>query len=279
MNELRVYLNGLLSDFLPDWLSAIILTIALIILWIFLGKIIILITKKALFRFLKIENQESKHITIAKLLSDVVRYVVWFIVGIVILTELNIDITPFLASAGVVGLAIGFGAQEIVKDFLSGFFLIFEGAIHVGDVIETNGFKGKVLEIGLRTTTIQNWKGEVKIVNNGDITSLINFSKADSLAIVDFGVAYDTNLQALVEAVEPFLDGVMDKYDEVIERPSYLGITELADSSINMRIIAKTKTMEHFQIERKLRKDLVEFLKSKGIEIPFPQVVIHSADL
>ena len=86
-------------------------------------------------------------------------------------------------------------------------------------------------------------------------------------------------MQALVEAVEPFLDGVMDKYDEVIERPSYLGITELADSSINMRIIAKTKTMEHFQIERKLRKDLVEFLKSKGIEIPFPQVVIHSADL
>jgi small conductance mechanosensitive channel len=203
--------------------------------------------------------------------------VVWFIVILIILAELNVDITPIIASAGVLGLAVGFGSQEMVKDFIAGFFIIFESIFNVGDVIEVQGFKGNVTSIGLRSTVITNWKGEVKTVSNGDISSCINFSKNDSLAIVDFGVAYDTDLNNLKTVVEAELENFKSKYEDMIELPQFLGVTELASSSINLRLIAKTKKMKHFAIERGLRKDLVELCEKNNIEIPFPQVVIHNA--
>ena len=194
----------------------------------------------------------------------------------VILTELEIDITPFIASAGVIGLAIGFGAQEVVKDFISGFFIIFEESFNVGDVIEVDGFKGNVLELGLRITKIKNWRGEIKIMRNGQMDSIINFSKGDSIAVINFGVSYETNLVNFPKLINEFIKSIDGKYDMIIEKPKYLGITELADSSINMRIIAKTITSEHFQIERDIRNDLVIFCVENDIEIPFPQLVIHN---
>jgi len=201
---------------------------------------------------------------------------IWFIIVIISLTELSIDITPFIASAGVIGLAIGFGAQEIVKDFITGFFLIFDQSFDVGDIIEVDGFKGTVLELGLRVTRIQNWKGEIKIINNGDIQTLINYSKADSIALVDFGVAYDTDLLKLQELMEPLLDEIKQSYENITERPVFMGVTEFASSSINLRIMAKTKPMQHFGIERGIRKDIVVYFNKHNVEIPFPQIVVHN---
>ena len=181
-----------------------------------------------------------------------------------------------IASAGVIGLAIGFGAQEIVKDFISGFFIIFEESFNVGDVIEADGFKGNVLELGLRITKIRNWRGEVKIIRNGQMDSIINYSKGDSIAVINFGVSYNTDLVKFPKLINKFIGSIDGKYDMVIEKPKYLGITELADSSINMRIIAKTVESQHFQIERDIRNDLVIFCVDNNIEIPFPQLVVHN---
>lgn len=275
MTDLRTILYDYLNTVLPEWLVAIIMGAVAILFWVIIGKFAIIIVKKIMYKVLRVKTKGARALTVAKLVSDIVKYVVWFVVVIMILIDLNVNITPFLASAGVVGLAIGFGAQEIVKDFLSGFFIIFEGSFNVDDVIEVDGFKGKVLEMGLRTTIIQNWKGEQKIINNGDINSLINFSKADSIAVVDFGVAYDTDLNKLYELMPPFVEQTKEKYENIIEMPSFLGVTELADSSINLRIIAKTKTMQHFQVERDIRRDIVNYFGEHDIEIPFPQVVIH----
>jgi small conductance mechanosensitive channel len=246
-------------------------------LWIVFAIVFIKVFSKIIDKLLRVNNKGAKALTISKLSKNIVKYIVWFIVVMVLLSNFGVDLTPFLASAGVVGLAVGFGAQELVRDFISGFFIIFDGDFQVGDVIEVDDFMGAVLSIGLRNTVIENWKGQQKIINNGSIQSIVNYSRANSVAIIDFGVAYDTDLQKLNEMMTEFLEMIFRKYEKIVEEPKFLGVVELSDSSINMRLIAKTKTLEHYQIERDIRSDLVEFLTQKGIEIPFPQVVIHNA--
>ncbi len=262
---------GLSSD-----VSNIVVSFILIALWILIGVISIIIVRQILFKLFKIKERGARALTVGKLTSSISKYVIWFIISMIILTELGIDVTPIIASAGVIGLAIGLGAQAIVKDFISGFFIIFEESFNVGDVIKVDGFKGNVLELGLRTTKIKNWRGEIKIIRNGDIDSLINFSKADSIAVINFGVSYNTDLVSLPKLMDEFIKSIDGKYDVIIEKPEYLGITELADSSINIRIIAKTISNKHFQVERDIRADLVVFCIENNIEIPFPQLVIHN---
>ncbi len=249
----------------------------MIIIWIIVGLLVIRAIKIVIFRSMKVNKNEARALTVANLLTSITKYLVWFIVTLLILGELNVDVTPFIASAGVLGLAVGFGAQEIVRDFISGFFIIFEGSFNVGDVVEVDGFKGNVLSLGLRTTIIENWLGERKIINNGSIGSIINFSKNDSIAIIDFGVGYDTDLEKLSVMMKDFVKRTEEKYEAIVETPQFLGVTELADSSINMRIIAKTNTMQHFQVERDIRKDLVELFGKHEVDIPFPQIVVHNA--
>lgn len=262
---------GLSSDF-----SNIVVSLILIVIWIVIGLISIIIVRQILYKLLKIKERGARALTVGKLTSSISRYVIWFIISMIILTELGIDVTPIIASAGVIGLAIGLGAQAIVKDFISGFFIIFEESFNVGDVIKVDGFRGDVIELGLRTTKIKNWRGEIKIIRNGDIGSLINFSKTDSIAVINFGVSYDTDLVNFPKLMDKFIKSIDGKYDVIIEKPKYLGITELADSSINMRIIAKTISNKHFQVERDIRANLIVFCGENNIEIPFPQLVIHN---
>jgi small conductance mechanosensitive channel len=251
--------------------------ITLSILWIFVAIITNRIIRKSIFRLLRVKDDEPRLLTLAKLLTSIFRYIIWFIVLMIILDIFGVDLSPFIASAGVGGLALAFGAQELVKDFISGAFIIFEDEFKVGDLIEVDDFTGTVKSIGLRTTIIENWKGQQKIINNGQIRSIINHSKSNSVAIIDFGVSYDTKMDNLYQLIDNFIDIINEKYHDIIERPQFLGVTELADSSINLRIMAKTKTLSHFQIERDIRRDLVDFFREHDIEIPFPQVVIHNA--
>lgn len=257
-------------------ISNLIASLIVIIIWIIVGIISIYVVRQILYRVFKIKDRGPRSLTIGKLISSISKYAIWFIVIMIILSELEIDITPFIASAGVLGLAIGFGAQSVVKDFISGFFIIFEESFNVGDVIEIDAFKGTVLDLGFRTTKLKDWKGDIKIVRNGDINSLVNFSKAESTAIIDFGVSYNTDLNVFKVKMEVFIESITGKYIVVIEPPKFVGITQLDDSSINMRIIAKTSPNQQYQVERDIRADLVLFFKENDIEIPFPQLVIHN---
>lgn len=279
MSNLSEAISNVLVDLWEingDVLDIIIIGVT-VVLWVVLGFLLIKISNFIIQRALKVSKKDPRSLTISRLVKSIIRYIVWFIVILLVLGELGVDITPFIATAGVLGLAIGFGTQELVKDFISGFFIIFEKTFNVDDVVEIDGFKGNVKSLGLRSTVIQNWKGEVKTINNGSIGSVVNFSKNDSVGIVDFGVSYDTNLENLVVLMNEFLDTAQEKYAVIKERPSFLGVTELADSSINVRIIFKTEPMQFFATERDLRKDVVTFLTEKNIEIPFPQLVLHNA--
>jgi small conductance mechanosensitive channel len=278
MNELKTILQNLLTGVgLSEAVAGFLVTIIAVILWIVVGVLVNSIVKRSIKRFLKKKDYESRTTTIGKLITSIARYTVWFIIVLTVLGEFNVNIAPILASAGVLGLAIGFGAQTIVKDFISGFFIIFDKVFNVGDLVEIQGFTGNIKALGLRVTVIQNWKGDVKTVSNGDISSVINYSKNNSTAVVEFGVAYETDLQKLNEIMQSFVKVEYDKYPDIVEEPKFLGVIALADSSINMRLIAKTLTLKHYQIERDLRKDLVEYFKENGITIPFPQIVVTNA--
>lgn len=275
------YIKQLFFDFfdkmnLLEGVSHFLSSILIVILWIIIGLIAIRIFRAFIYKGFKIRQKGPRALTIGKLMSSVVKYIIYFIIAILILVELKVDVTPIVASAGVFGLAIGFGAQEVIKDFVSGFFIIFEESFNEGDLVQVGGFTGKVIDLGIRVTKIQNWRNEVLIIRNGSMGSVINYSKADSIAVVDFGVSYKTDLDKFRVVVVEFMESIHGKINNIIEKPSYLGIIELAPSSINMRIIAKTVTLEHFQVERDIRSELILFCEANKIEIPFPQVVVHN---
>ncbi len=215
--------------------------------------------------------------TLAKLTLSIMRYLGWVVALIIVLAIWGVNIGPALAGLGILGLVIGLGAQKFINDLISGLFIIFEQHYDVGDIIESNGFKGEVIDIGLKTTRIKNWKGEVKILANGSISDTINYSKNPSLAIVDFGIAYAEDVEKTIELLNKELPKFTKSYPEIIEDPQILGVIELAGSSVNIRIIARTLTNQHFNIERQLRSFIKEVLDKHGVEIPFPQVVVHEA--
>ncbi len=260
---------------LSNLLVTFITTLVVIAVWLIVGFVAVKLVKKFVSTYFVRIKGERRGKTLSDLASSGLKVLIWFIVVLAIFDELGFEITPILASAGILGLAIGFGAQSLVKDVVSGFFIIIDNAYNIGETIEVSGFRGKVAYMNLRVTHIENFAGSLFIINNGQINALINWSRRNTTAIVDFGVDYTTNLAKVSEIMPPFMEQLNEQYEEIVELPSFLGVTALADSSINMRIIAKTSSGNHFAIERKIRQDLVNYLNKHKVSIPFPQLVVH----
>lgn len=214
--------------------------------------------------------------TLAKLLENILTYVVYFIAIIMILETVGIKIGPLLAGAGIVGLAVGFGAQNLVKDIITGFFIIFEDQFSVGDFIRVSTFEGTVEEIGLRTTKIKSWTGEVHILPNGNITEVTNFSIHNSVAFVDISIAYESDISEAERVIQELLLEVQDKYEDIVQPPELLGVQNLGASEVTLRVTCEVEPMRHFHIARMLRKDIKMRLEERGIEIPYPRIVMYN---
>lgn len=223
-----------------------------------------------------IRVSERRDATLAKLLVNILTYVAAFFSLMMILTTLNIDVKALLAGAGIVGLAVGFGAQSLVKDVITGFFIIFEDQFSVGDHIRIDQFEGTVEEIGLRTTKIKNWTGEVHILPNGSIIQVTNFSLNNSVAFVDVSIAYESDIMKAEKVLQELLEKLPAKYEEIVNPPEILGIQALGASDILIRVTAETLPMKHFFIARQLRKEIKLCFEENGIEIPFPRLVMYS---
>jgi moderate conductance mechanosensitive channel len=277
MGILETLLYGLFEPLIGDPLTRLVTSIIFALTWIVVGIIINYIKEKLIYGYYIQKKGDRRGKTLGSLVSSSTNVLVWFIIILIILDIFNVDTTPILASAGILGLAIGFGAQSLVKDIVSGFFIIMDNAYNLDETIEVSGYRGKVVYMNLRVTHVQNFMGSIFVIKNGQISTLINWSRNNTTALVDFGVAYDTDLSKVNDIMPAFMETLKERYEEIVEVPSFLGVTELADSSINMRIMAKTTNGNHFPIERKIRKDVVDFLKANDVEIPFPQIVLHQA--
>ncbi|TYS18081.1 mechanosensitive ion channel family protein [Rossellomorea vietnamensis] len=219
---------------------------------------------------------ERREATLSKLLENVLTYVVYFIAITMVLTNLGVEIGALLAGAGIVGLAVGFGAQNLVRDIITGFFIIFEDQFSVGDFIRVGALEGNVEEIGLRTTKIKNWTGELHIIPNGNIAEVTNFSIHNSIAVVDVSIAYEENIEKAERVISELLQTMPQKYEELVTPPDLLGVQTLGASDVVMRIVAECTPMQHWAMARNIRKDVKLVLDKHGIEIPFPRMVMYN---
>ncbi len=219
-----------------------------------------------------IENRRAE--TLEVLLRSVITYVVFFLAALTILQVFHVNTSAILASAGIIGLAVGFGAQSLVKDVLSGFFILFEDQFRVGDFVEAAGVTGTVEEVGLRTCKIRQWTGQLHVIPNGEITRVTNYNRGKMMAAVVVGIAYEEDIDRAMEVLRQESEKAGREIDAILDTPLVQGIVELADSAVNIRIIAPTKDGEQWAVERELRRRFKIALDRAGIEIPYPRLVV-----
>ena len=265
-----------LGRFWIEQASKIIASIVVVLVAVLLIFIVRFITKK----FIKKQDGKRKHaVTLAKMLLSVFRYFLVIVAIIIILGVWGINVLPVLVGAGIVTIAISFGAHKLVADLIGGICIVFEDYYDVGDVVSINGFKGKVMEIGLKSTKLINWKNEVQMIANGDITEVTNFSKFPSIGVVEVQIAYKEDLSRVVKLLEDNLQNLKDTYVQIIEGPNVVaGLLSLNENGVTIRITVKTESEKHYEVERGIRKIVKELFEKEHIEIPFNQVVVHNED-
>ncbi len=214
--------------------------------------------------------------TIFNLITGLMKYLAVIIAVVWGLNILGVNATAVLAGVGIVGLILGFGAQSLIEDIITGAFIIFEGQYVNGDIIILDDFRGTVRNIGVRTTTIEDAGGNLKVVNNSDIRNFQNRSRNKSVAACEVSVAYDTDLKKLDKVIAEGLPRMYEDHRDLYQKePVFLGVTALADSGVNLKFIVDCKEQDVFKAQRQLTRDVWALFMDKGIEIPFPQVVVH----
>ncbi|RFU66970.1 mechanosensitive ion channel family protein [Bacillus sp. V59.32b] len=252
-----------------------------IILIVAISGFVIKIGKKIIKKFFALREKsplrvsERREATILRLSQNVLTYVIYFISFIMILEIMGIEVKALLAGAGIVGLAVGFGAQSLVKDVITGFFIILEDQFAVGDYIRINQFEGEVLEIGLRTTKIKSPTGELHVLPNGSIMEVTNYSVLNSVAVVDVSIPYDSDVELAERVISELLKGMPERYEDLVKTPELLGIQTLSPTEIVLRVLAETQPTRHWYIGRILRKEIRAILDENGIESPVPQMVMY----
>ena len=215
--------------------------------------------------------------TLANTLRRSLSALIWTTAALMIMRELDVDITPVLTGAGILGLAIGFGAQTLVKDIIAGVFIIVEDQVRVGDVAAINGVSGVVEQINLRTIVLRDVEGVVYTISSGDIRTVANRSKDFAYYVIDLGVDYDDDTDRVVEAMR-------DAAGELQQDPAYgpsileplevLGVDDFAPSQVTLRVRIKTAPLKQWEVGRELRRRIKKALDARGIRIPSPQTTV-----
>jgi len=194
--------------------------------------------------------------TLQTLALSAFSYVLIFIIAVIVLGLFGINATGLIAGAGVVGLAIGFGAQGLVSDVVTGFFILLEKQLDVGDYVSVAGYNGIVEEVGLRTTQLRSFDGTLHFIPNREISALSNHTRGNMRALVDIGIPYKDNIDEAVTLLQNVCEQVKQKNDKIVEGPDVIGVQMIGEADVTLRIIAKTKSMEQWGVEMQLRKAL-----------------------
>ncbi len=214
--------------------------------------------------------------TIETVAGSVAKYIVWFLAAASILGILGLTsaVGSLLATAGIGGIAVAFGAQSLVKDITTGFFILMEDQFAVGEYVEIGEEKGTVEAITVRTTRIKRFTGEITTIPNGSITKVTNYSRGDHLAVIDMAISYETDIEkAGAVMLDAGLD-YMNNHDYILEEPHLLGVEQLSDSNVTLRMIMRVKPLFHWETERALRRSIREAFDSVGFDQPYPRRVM-----
>lgn len=221
-------------------------------------------------------EEERKIRTLITVFKNVLKYILYFIAIVIILDIFGVNTSSILATAGIGGLAISFGAQSLVKDIITGFFILIEDQYSVGDYITIGDYTGIVEEIGVRVTKLRDFSGELHIIPNGQISVVTNKGRGPMRSSVDIKIAYEEDIDRAIKVIKEVLEEIKKANDSIIEGPSVLGVTSLDDSAVNITIVAKTKPMDQWALERQIRKAVKEAFDKEGIEIPYSKIVVYN---
>lgn len=278
-------MNGIqqaLHEWVNQWDFALLLEKMLHSLgMIFLGWLFFVVSRKIVNRWeQKLEEDKEREeknkrvATIIRLVRQAINVVIWIIFGLMILKEFGLDIGPLLASAGVVGLAVGFGAQNLIRDFISGLFLMIENQVRVGDVIKVRGVAGLVEKMTLRTIVLRDLQGTIHVIPNGAIDSVSNLSFGWAAYVFEIGVSYHEDVDRVIDILKEV--GEELKNDEafgvkILEAVEVFGLDQLADSALIIKGRIKTKPLMQWEVGREFLRRVKKRFDQEKVEIPFPQ--------
>lgn len=226
----------------------------------------------------RIAEKNRKSRSMLGLIASLTKFLCFIIGGVWALGILGVNLAGIFASLGVASLIIGFGAQSLIEDAVTGIFIIFEGQYRVGDIIVLDGFRGTVKKIGIRTTCIEDSGGNQKIVNNSDIRNVQNRSKHSSIAVCDLSISYDADIREVEKVIAATLPALHAKYSDLfLSVPRYMGVESLGESSVVLRIVADVTEEDFFRGYRTLNREMKLMCDRHNIEIPFNQLVVHQA--
>lgn len=273
---------NMISDF--DWQTLgtralntlIYIVVILIIARLTYGLLVFMLRRVLIQHKGKILLNERKANTLFPLLRSIAFYVITFTVIVHLLKYVfNFDTGTLLASASVLGVALGFGSQSLVKDVIGGFFILFEDQFSVGEYVKAGDFSGTVEEIGLRATHLRDWGGELHIIPNGTISAVTNYNRGKMRALVDIQVPYDEDLDRAMEVMHSVCETVSAEYGEkIVEAPTVQGVIQFGERNAVLRVVAYTQPNEQWGLERELRRRIHKAFLQEGIRIPQPQNIV-----
>ena len=290
MENVESKLEALLTMF--DWEMLIVSSLRILFIF-FIAFIIMAVVRRFLTRLEKQliskgqaegepPSESQKRIeTIIRLIKHGVFIALWVTVILIVLKEIGMEIGPVIASAGVVGLAVGFGAQNLVRDTISGFFMILENQIRVGDVAILNGTGGLVEKINFRTTVLRDLSGIVHVFPNGTITTISNLTNEWSAYVFDIGVAYKENTDRVIDILHQVGDSMVedDKYGALmLDKPEVFGVDKFADSAVMIKGRIRTRPIRQWDVGREFLRRVKMAFDEHGVEIPFPHRSIYFGD-
>lgn len=242
--------------------------VAMIALVIGIEKLILLILS-----FLK--QGSGRASTLVTIVQSLVSYACAIVIICWGLSLLGVNVATIVASLGIMALIIGFGAESLIADVVTGFFMLFENQYNVGDILEINGFRGTVTSIGIRTTSIADLGGNVKIINNSNMKDILNRSNYTSRAVSTIDIPYETDLEEFEPLLPDMMQRIYDKHaDKLKSVPKYLGVAELGASGITLKFVSESDENNVYSAQRAMNRELVEFKKA-GVEPPYPQMDVH----
>ncbi|GAA5417993.1 putative MscS family protein YkuT [Paraliobacillus ryukyuensis] len=262
-----------LTNFIDTYLSIAIKIIILLIAYAIVSPLGKKVITKALAKTATRESISQARVkTLEKLLLNIYTYILIFVFITMLFGIFDLELGPLLATAGVLGLAIGFGAQGLVSDIVTGFFILLEKQIEVDEYVSTAGYSGIVEEIGLRTTKIRSFDGTLNFIPNRQMEGVSNHSRGTMRALVDIGISYDANIDHAMSVLQKICDEFQQD-ERFVEGPDVLGVQGFGSSEVVLRILGRTENMQQWAAERDIRKRIKEEFDTNGIEIPFPHQV------
>jgi small conductance mechanosensitive channel len=227
-----------------------------------------------LLKLPKLNNHRAR--SVLSILSSLMKYIAFIVMICWGLSILGVNVSTIIASVGVLALIVGFSAESLIADVVTGTFMIFENQYNVGDIVEVDGFRGTVTGIGIRTTCITDPGGNVKIINNSAMKNILNRSDKVSRSVCDIGIPYQTDLEKLEAELPALLKSIQEAHPDVLKAvPEYLGVQQLADSAVVLRFVANVDEKDIFTGMRILNRDLLLGFRKHGVEVPFPQIDVH----